>query len=379
MKERLKKIIYNLNYYFLMKNVILFESNPDFCDNTRAVFDRMIELRWNNKYRLVWFVINKEEFSDIEIKNVYFISNKQKIRIVYYQFFSKYIIDCNRYIRKRNKKQIRIHLTHGTPLKYVKSYCDLAGDMDYLIQISDFFTSYNEKIFNIDKSEIISTGFPRNDILLNKNNKYIFYNNIKRKKTICWLPTYRNHKDHSDGKIVFPFGIPTINDITELQKLNEILKKEEILLVIKLHPAEDIRFIKKYDFSNIKLTNDKLISQKHLTIYHYLSNVDALITDYSSVYYDFLLTDKPIGLSIPDKNEYCKNNTLIFSDFENNIVGEYIYNFNDLINFIKHVSSNTDIAYKDRMIMKKKYHQFFDTNSSDRVIKIFKEMDSDQK
>ena len=139
MREMIKKIIYNLNYRIFMKNAILFESNPDFCDNTRAIFDCMIRRGLNKKYRLIWFVNDKKKFSDIKIKNVYFIEYKQKIKIMYYQFFAKYIFDCNRYIRKRNKNQFRIYLTHGTPLKLPKDYSSISGEMDYVVQISDYF------------------------------------------------------------------------------------------------------------------------------------------------------------------------------------------------------------------------------------------------
>ena len=370
MKEKIKNIIYNLNYYFLMKNAVLFESNPDFCDNTRAVFERMVKLNLNKKYKLVWFVSDDKLFSDVKIKNVLFIGENKRIKRLFYNFFAKYIIDCNRFIRKRNKHQLRIHLTHGTPLKLASVYCGMAGEIDWLIQISDYFTKYNEELFNIDKSRIITTGFPRNDILLDKKNNYSFSPNIKRNKTICWFPTYRNHKDHLSGKKMFPFGIPTIDNKSKLEQLNEVLKKESVLLVIKFHPAEDTSFIKKCNLSNIKLINDESFSQKHLTLYHYLGNIDAMITDYSSVYYDFLLTDKPIGIAVPDINEYKKNNTIIYDNYEDYIVGEYIYNFDDLIKFVRNVSKNKDISYKDRVAKKKIYQKYCDENASNRVIDI---------
>ena len=377
MREMIKKIIYNLNYRIFMKNAILFESNPDFCDNTRAIFDCMIRRGLNKKYRLIWFVNDKKKFSDIKIKNVYFIEYKQKIKIMYYQFFAKYIFDCNRYIRKRNKNQFRIYLTHGTPLKLPKDYSSISGEMDYVVQISDYFTAYDELLFGIDKDKIITTGFPRNDILLNNNNNYIFFSSINRNKTICWFPTYRNHKSHSTGKGVFPFGMPTIKKLDDLERLNKLLKKESILLIIKFHPAEDLSLIMRFDFSNIKLIDDNMMVKEHLTIYHYLTNVDAIITDYSSLYYDFLLTDKPIGLAIPDVDEFSKNNQVIFENYEDSFAGEYIYSFDDLTKFITNVANNNDVAYARRMEKKKLYHKYFDGNASDRILKIFEDKNGD--
>ena len=101
----------------------------------------------------------------------------------------------------------------------------MVGDVDYLIQLSDFFSKYDEYLYNIDKSKIITTGFPRNDIILNKNNNYVFFDNIKRNKTICWFPTYRKHKDHCESNNSFPFGLPAINKKGYLNKLNDVLKK----------------------------------------------------------------------------------------------------------------------------------------------------------
>ena len=369
----LKKILNEIYYYlplgFLLKPIILFESNPDFCDNSRGVYDRLIELGYNEKYKLVWFVLDKNKFNDIKVKNVEFVDANDKNKMRYYQFFAKYIVDCNRYIYKRNKYQVRIHLTHGATIKYNKNYCSTCGKLDYVIQIGNYFTDYNKKFFSVSTNQVISTGFPRDDILLKKNSQ-VFYPDIKRKKTICWFPTYRNHKSHSTGKTMLPYGIPSVNNEDELKKLDACLKKEDILLVIKLHPAEDTSILRKLDLDHIKLVEDSIFDSDHSTVYHYLSNVDALITDYSSLYYDFMLTKKPIGMAVSDINDYIANNTLIFNvdNYESSLPGEYIYTFKDLLTFIHNVGADNDISYKRRMEKMKIYHKYFDDKSADRVI-----------
>ena len=372
--QKIKKLISKIYYYlpikFILKDIVLFESNPDFCDNTRGVYDRMLELGYNKKMKLVWFVSNSEKFNDIKIDNVEFVDYKDKKKIRYYRMFAKYIIDCNNFIFKRNKNQLRIHLTHGTPIKFAGDYCKECGDLDYVIQVSDYFTDITRDLFNVPKNKIKSTGFPRNDIILNKNNKQVFFKEIKRHKTICWFPTYRNHKNHSSGKTIFPYGIPTVSNEKELKKLDNILEKEKILLVIKLHPVEDVSTIKKLNLNNIKLVEDDIFDKDHSTLYHYLSNIDALITDYSSVYYDFLLTGKPIGLAISDLKDYLKTTKIIFDNYEEGVAGEYIYNFDDLIKFIYNVSTNNDISKERRMEKIKIYHKYLDNKSADRVIEL---------
>lgn len=367
----LKNIFYKIYYYlpigFLLKPIVLFESNPDFCDNTRGVYDRLIELGYNEKLKIVWFVQDASIFSDIKIKNVEFVNFSDKKKVRYYEYFAKYIIDCNHFIYKRNKNQLRIHLTHGTPIKFAGGYCADCGKVDYVVQVSDFFTEITKELFQVTDKEVISVGFPRNDIILKKNN-CVFYPEIKRKKTICWFPTYRNHKGHSTGKNIFPYGIPSVNSEKELKELNKSLKEEDTLLVIKLHPAEDTSILRKLDLDHIKLVEDSIFDIDHTTLYHYLANVDALITDYSSVYYDFLLTKKPIGLAICDIKEYVKTTRIIFDNYEENVAGEYIYTFDDLIKFIHNVSTDNDTCYDRRIKMIKLYHKYFDDKSADRVI-----------
>ena len=369
LRTKISKILCNLPKVFLRK-IILLESNPDYCDNTRGLYDRLIELGYNKKIKLVWFVTDKEKFKDIKVKNVKFVGENEKYKISYYRHFARYIIDSNKFINKLNKNQLRIHLTHGTALKDAKKYCSQIGNFDYVIQISDYFTEITKYLFETDSEKIVSAGFPRNDILLNKNTQ-VFYPEIKRKKTICWFPTYRNHKNSSTGKTSLPYGIPSVVTEDELIKLNDCLKKESVLLVIKLHPAEDASIIHKLNLDNVKLIEDSLFDKDHSTLYHYLSNVDAMITDYSSVYYDFLLTDRPIGLAISDINEYTKTTRLVFDKFEDNIVGDFIYNFDDLIKFIHNVSIGKDESFEARMEKKKLYHSYFDNHSADRVIELF--------
>ena len=72
-KTCLRGTYYKLDLRYLLKNYILFESNPDFTDNTRAVFDTLIELEWNKNYKLIWFVDEEHRFNDISITNVRFI------------------------------------------------------------------------------------------------------------------------------------------------------------------------------------------------------------------------------------------------------------------------------------------------------------------
>lgn len=376
------KIIQSKFMKLFLRNIILLESNPDYADNTKGVFDALIEEGINNKCKIIWFVKNENDFKDIKIHNVYFYSRdntkSDKSRFKYYNTFSKYIIDCNNYIKKKSQHQFRIHLTHGTPIKVAKDYGNQCGDTDYVIQASDFFTNVTKELFLVKDEQVISTGLPRNDILF-YNDKIDFFPEVKRKKTITWFPTYRNHKmfkGKNDAtynmKINFKYGIPLIEDKDDLIKLNTILKNKDILLLIKLHPVEDESVVSEFKLDNIKLIKEEMFLKNHTNLFNVFANSDALITDYSSVYYDFLLTKKPIGLAIPDLEEYKKHVNLMYDDYEKNIIGEYLYSFDDLINFINNISNDKDNKYDLRMEKLKLYYKYTDGNSSHRVVELLK-------
>lgn len=379
-KEKIKKIIYQLNYKFLMKNIILMESNPDLSDNTYAIFEKLIEKNVNNKYQIIWYV-QKDDESYPKIRNVKYLNiNKHKFQKKYYNLIAKYIIDCNRYIKKMNKYQFRLHLTHGEWIKKAKDYANGVGKYDYIVKLSSFFDREAIECYYAKSNQIIHYGYPRNDVLLikNSNMKKIINKMIGNDKIIIWMPTFRNHKDAKEHpnterymNIKFKYGVPCLNNKEELFKLNNLLNKEKITLLIKPHPAEDISELKEFSLSNIKIINDELLHKNGIDTYKILSVCEALITDYSSIYYDFLLTKKPIGLAISDLNEYVKYTNLYINNYQDDIVGEYIYNYNDLEKFIKNVANGDDKLYAKRMDKLKIYHEYLDNKSSERIVNFF--------
>lgn len=385
------KLIDSGKIKFFMRNTILMESNPDFSDNSRAVFEELIKRNINEKYKIIWFVQNPKEFKDINIRNVFFWGRErnrfESLRFRYYNLFSKCIIDCNRFIKKIHEYQFRVHLCHGAPIKIASDYNSQIGNVDYVLQMSTFFDEYNAKSFNIDKNKIVNLGFPRNDEFFKKENMNLkLFPDIQRNKTIIWLPTYRNHKAFKNGEndtynmhIDFKYGVPTIIDENQLIKLNKVLQEKKILLLIKLHPVEDSTKIQQLDLSNLKLITDSMVTNNHKYLYQYLANIDALITDYSSIYYDFLLTKKPIGMAVPDKEEYKKHVKLFFENLEENLPGEYIYSFDDLLMFIENLSNGIDLSYDKRLEKIKLYHENIDGNSAKRVVDfIMKQMEENE-
>ena len=115
--------------------------------------------------------------------------------------------------------------------------------------------------------------------------------------------------------------------------------------------------------------NDEFLNRHQLKLYQVLSLSDALITDYSSVYYDYLLTGNPVGLTIEDLDEYKETFTLAF-DYKENIKGNYIYNIDELVSFIQSVSLGNQL--EDLLVTKEKYHEDIGKSSCERIYEYLK-------
>lgn len=383
MKTTIKTIIKNILFYlpfFLSKHTILLESTPDYSDNTKYFFEELLRRKINEKYKIYWIVQNKKKFEDKKIKNVAFC-NRHSFKYELLHFSAKYIIDSNTFIPIIRKNQFRIHLGHGCPIKLTYEYSSQVGKLTYTTVLSPFFKQFFSELFAIPETKIKALGLPRNDGFFNNKHCKLFPN-IKHDKVIIWMPTYRNHKNQTTNSVKtginFPYGVPCIETDSDLEVVNSVLKKENIILVLKLHPVEDTSKISRFNYSNIKLF-DEIALQSELQFYDILKEFDGLITDYSSVYYDYLLARKPIGLAIPDLESYSKSCNLISKKYTDAVKGNYIYNLNDLVKFIKIVASGNDPAKNDMIWALNHYHSYQDGNSSKRVVDLLmKEMENNK-
>lgn len=367
------------------KKIIIFESASDFCDNTRALFDYMIDHKLNKKYKMVWFVRDEksiERFSG-KYENVYFKKlsyspnpfTKTFWVMMYYFSVAEFTFYSHDFIGgEGNKKQRRVYLTHGAaPLKQTKGFYGLAKHNTDILITSEFTGYYSSMVLEgaIDYFRILGT--PRCDKLFKKDkNSSKVLPNKKFTKKIIWMPTFKHINNNSRND----FGVETKEDISimtvdNIEKINKKLKEEDMLLVIKFHPAQDMNYVSKFNKSNIiTLTNDDL-SKYDINLYSFMSEFDSLITDFSSVYFDYLLCDKPIAFELSDKEKYEKGIGFTFDKPLEYMPGDKIYNVNDFIKFIEDISKDKDNYKEERKEFTKKCHKNIDGNSSKRVYEYF--------
>lgn len=352
-----------------LKNIIVFESNPDFSDNTYEVYQRLIDLKYNEKYKFYW-ALNGTTTHNLP-KNVYEIKRINgnffdRLKFVAVVTRAKFIIDCNVYIHKHRTDQIRIHLKHGLPIKSVSKYTHDIGDVDILSVPSKQWIETCAKEHGVSIDVVKPLGFPRNDVLVPAEHQNI---------SIIWMPTYRFRKAQVDSNQKFndslKFGLPCINTYGDLERLNSFLKKENVVLYVRFHPVQDVRDIRFEQLTNIILCDDNYLKLNNMKLYEFLCKTDALISDYSSIYYDYQMLNKPIALSIIDFNTYSKQNGLLADTaekFKEMYPAVFIEKYDDLERFILSVKNNNEDILEPLKKAIQKYNMGSVKKSTDNVV-----------
>ena len=122
--------------------------------------------------------------------------------------------------------------------------------------------------------------------------------------------------------------------------------------------------------SNIIILDDKYLIDKNVELTEFYKITDALITDYSSVYVDYLLTQKPIGFTQDDFNEYKLGFSM--DNINDYMPGMKIINIEDLKKFIINLHDDIDEYKEERKRVNKIFNEFNDSNSSKRLAETLK-------
>ena len=384
--RKLAEKIFQSNWYPNKK--ILLESVPDMSCQTYPVFEYMLKQGLNKKYKLIWLVGDKKDFKDVHIKNVKFMNfvprNRiEKVQRLYTLCTSRAMLYSNRYIGKVFDKQFLFYLKHGTCIKSRLKHCrvDERNESDACITLSSFFTSFDVlELGGITEEKFIVTGYPRNDYLFEDNNYIdILYPGDNYKKVVLWMPTFRksDSSDRVDSSFEFPLEIPCLYSEQDCIKLNQVLQEENILLILKPHPAQKLKLIKDLELSNFVILYNDELSSRNIQLYQFIGSTDALITDYSSIYYDYLLTEKIVGLTVDDFEEYSKDTGFVFENVFDYIVGEHILNCDDFISFVKNVAQDKDVLKERRAEVCDIVNKHKDAKSAMRVFEyLINELDT---
>ena len=376
MKEKIRallKKIYHGSVFCLRKvifilapgNHIVFESIPDCSDNTKAVFDEMVNRGANRNYKLVWFIYDQfKQFPKID-NVVYIDAHKKNLKYYWYYYTAKVLICCNRFLTSVDKRQHSFYLMHGTPIKKVKGYNYYCPEgIDYMITSGEGVNKMCSDQFNMPIEKCIPLGYPRNDVLYMKYDLSTVFGHYD--KYIVWYPTVRQFKGSHESNI--KCTIPLIDDVIKAKEINDAAERFNILVILKPHFAQDTSFISAQNMSNIKIIDDNYLKDKGISSYQLVGNSHALLTDYSSIYYDYLLCGKPVGLILEDIEEYKKKPGLI-DEYEEYIDGgEKIFSVDELVSFLSRVSRDEDSKKENRAKICKIANASINPDNAKRVV-----------
>lgn len=364
----------------LKKCYIIFESYPELDCSPWMIYRELKRRGLDKKYKFIWAVDSSSKFTSTVKCEPFFgvCTIIQRLMRLRYLCSAKAIIDSNRYIKKINPKTFRMHTQHGAPLKGCWLYTQNLGEVDCLLSLSENMACIEQQLYPSTCGHIQVLGYPTNDRLFEYIDLYqnSFWKKLtglesRYKKIIGWLPTYRQHRQHKkssslNSDYVFPLGVPLLKTHEDLKRLNQFLQSKNILLTIQMHHAQMENFPKQ-KFSNIVLIPGSLKQRLGVSTANLMTNFDALITDYSAAYHEYLLLDRPIALSIDDYEAYAKHPGFVL-DYFDWIKGVYLKDVSDLFRFIEEVYEGVDSAKIERDCSMRRIHQYIDNQSTKRVV-----------
>lgn len=317
-------------------------------------------------------------------------SIKERIRLIYNLSVSKYIMldDFCQYTSymKVRKNQELVQLWHGPGAykKFGHSRAKDGGDLKNvtvhpgykrytkaIVSSEDIRPCYAEA-FSISVDKVGATGFPRTDMFFNKKimkekktkieKKYSF---LKNKKVILFAPTYRGTRVNDAD-----YGFEHLN-------LDEIYKKykDEYVFIFKWHPAlyNNILNGKREGYNLDKYNGFYQDLSEERDINELLLVTDILVTDYSSVIFDWAFLNKPIIYFAYDKEDY-ENGRGLYFPFKEYIFGEVAKDTKELIKAIK----KSDLCEDKREKFIEKFISACDGKSTEKTYKWIFESEKDE-
>lgn len=359
------------------KEKIALVMNNNSGSNTYALYKNIPE-EINNKYEVSLVNLN-------ERKSSYYldlIRSKMIVRTHCEDFYY-------------DNSQINIQLWHGFPLKglcYMNKYTNqIVKDKKHkqwantsaIASYSQTYSTLINACYGLKENKYEITGMPRNDLLLTSNGRQNLSNvlgiDIGNKKVILYMPTYRHSIYGEINGNAGEFNVFEVDKINEAT-LDDFLEKLGVIMIFKFHPLqirEAAKVIKEKKLKNIFVIEDNNLVENDLDFYEIVNAADILITDYSSIYFDYLLLDRPIVFTPLDFEEYEKNRGFLLEPLDFWLPGPKCKNFNELKMEIEKSLTDGEYYKKERKIIRDIVHRYKDANSSKRVWKLIENLMSD--
>ena len=387
-KEKYRNKLNNFLYFFLWKliyklfslkkvdpKLVLFVSNRD--DTVPAEFKGLYEYAKSKGYRVICHCMPKLE------SKTFYVNEYKKIRydILFtklytqakYTFVSDYYLPAFANKPRKNSRLIQVWHGCGAFKKWGYSTRESSWGLK-----SDFFEKYNvhktytdiitsadsvnkiyAEAFDADISKVKALGVSRTDVFFDDN--FIKeqtaevrekYNIPDNKKIILWAPTYRGDSlQKSHNEITF-----------DLERLYKELKDDYVLL-IKLHPHL-VKGFNARTFAPDYMKDFAIKPHPSSPIDSLLCASDIVISDYSSLIFEYSLLERPMIFYAYDLEDY-ESNRAFYYDYKTFVPGEIVKGTEGIIKEIKNIENGFD---KEKIIrFRQEYMSACDGNSSKRI------------
>ena len=377
----LKIMRYGTNLLFPKdKHKIIFMSGPDdYVDNSRVLSDYILDNELG-QYKVYWvFRSNKVEHVNPKVYPIYLDQKYGKLKYFFHTVTSKYLFSTHSAFEWACPyRQTFVCLWHGTMLKRIAYMQDPVANKYYLQNCSYFIspsTFYNKIVaqsFNYSPSKVLTTGYPRVDLLFQESDalKKLDITHEKYSKIVLYMPTFRQAKSAAKGETklnVYKNDLIDFFDLKSLNLWNDYFKRLGILMILKPHPS-DKNIPPKISLSNIRVIFNEEMAENNVQLYHLLHYSDALITDFSSVFCDYLVLNRPIGFMIQDIDEYSKTRGFVFDKPIEHMPGEIIMNSGEFKKFFADVANGIDDTKEKRQLLMSQYIDFSDGQNCSRLL-----------
>ena len=334
----------------------------------------MVNQELDKEFKCIWSL----EDPTINIPGNAIKVKRARLKYLYYLAIAKiWVCDTRQpaFLVKRPETTY-IQLWHGTPLKklamdmdvlkmsegmelseYKRLFKKNTETWDYLISQSDYTTEKFRSSFDF-KNIILDSGFPRNDVLFKRNNlksiNYIknSYNLPQDKKVILYAPTWRDDEFYENG--IYKYS----------SKIDYDLLKKELsdthILLVKLHYlVKDSLDWSNYDGFIYQCDQSWDIQELYLIS-------DILVTDYSSVMFDYSIIKRPMIIYAYDYENYRDNLRGFYFNIYEEFPGPIVENTSDLIDSIQNYDCKEYEKKYKRFV--EKFTSFDDGNASSRIV-----------
>lgn len=284
----------------------------------------------------------------------------------------------------------KIQLWHGTPLKKIGLddpirrnqpgslpyrvlkrvqsclFPFLAERYDLIISASPVAGDRLATAFGVDQSVVKTTGYPRGDIVLNPHPQPVptvesFKQKWNAHRVVCYVPT---HRGMGQDKFDLFSGL-------DVRSLHDCLARHNAVMFTKMHYYHrDPKSFGSLDSNESRI--HWLSEEEAADVNPILAHTDVLITDYSSVYFDYLLLDRPILFAPFDKDRYLSRERELYEDYDTATPGPKCGNWDELIQSLDRVLSGEDGYGELRRICRDRYNSYVDTHNCRRVVELAK-------